>query len=172
VLPVAGGGEAEAEIHFSPEYAAGYAWYFPKKDTANVGLALDAEKRAQITALLDDFVRRLAERGKISGDTVLRKTGGPIPVGGPPVVTRRGNMLLVGDAAGQTDPLTGAGIHRAVVCGTVAGKAAARSDPSSYEAEWRDLFLPALRRSLEARRLLTTAPAGRYESALRKAWKV
>ena len=54
--------------------------------------------------------------------------------------------MVVGDAAGQVDPITGGGIHLAASCGRIAGEVAAEAveacDPSSeflkrYEDRWR-----------------------------------
>jgi digeranylgeranylglycerophospholipid reductase len=75
-------------------------------------------------------------------------------------VTRQ-NVLLVGDAAGQTHPITGAGVFQAVICGRMAGNWAARAVKagnlgllSEYEKEWRDLFGEALERAFRRRQLL------------------
>src|SRR6185437_12282702 len=67
-----------------------------------------------------------AERIALSGTDQL--TGGLIPVGGRiRSIGRLGNVpvLLAGDAAGLTNPVTGAGIEAAVVSGEQAGSAAA-----------------------------------------------
>jgi digeranylgeranylglycerophospholipid reductase len=68
-------------------------------------------------------------------------------------------MLLAGDAAGQINPLTGAGIAPAVICGSMAGKwagrAAVRGDMSllsRYDKEWRRLYEDSLCRALAARK--------------------
>jgi len=169
----------DAEIYFSPRYGAGYAWCFPKGQFVNVGLALDFDRRGRLGGFLDEFTSRLVRKGKLPSGVVMRRTGGLIPVGGAPPETVRGNMLLVGDAAGQTNPLTGAGIYNAVACGKIAGEViakAVKTDDLSllgeYETEWRDLLHDSLRRALNARRTLERASIRDYESILRKAWKV
>ena len=55
-------------------------------------------------------------------------------------------FLVVGDAAGQVDPITGGGIHTTISCARTAGEVAAESvkgeDSSSeflmnYQRKWR-----------------------------------
>ena len=66
-------------------------------------------------------------------------------------------VLLAGDAAGLTNPVTGAGIAAAVHSGTLAGDAAAaivageRSAASDYEEELRSVFGASLERALRRR---------------------
>jgi len=120
-------GQTVTEVHFAPEYVGGYAWLFPKGDTANVGLGVHPSCSRWLRSGLRDFIRQLVEKGKLTDTKPLSKTGGLIPVGGPVAVTQRENMLLAGDAAGQTHPVTGAGIMSALACGELAGQAAARA---------------------------------------------
>jgi flavin-dependent dehydrogenase len=72
-----------------------------------------------------------------------------------------GNILLVGDAAGHTHPVTGAGIFSAVIGGTLAGEAAAQAIKTSdlaaldeYEREWASFMGGPLRHALSKRRYL------------------
>ena len=71
---------------------------------------------------------------------------GRIPAEAPRAIAG-GNILLAGDAAGHTHPITGAGIVQAVIGGRMAGKWAARAVESgdmnnlaNYESEWMDFF--------------------------------
>ncbi len=70
-------------------------------------------------------------------------------------------ILLAGDAAGLTNPVTGAGINAAVISGTLAGEAAARicggdadAAGTDYAEESADLFSSSLARALARRREL------------------
>lgn len=168
-----------AEIHFSPSYGAGYAWVFPYGETAGVGLALDRDHPGDLKELLPSFVGHLVGRGKLKRAEPAATVSGLIPVGGAVNATVIGNMALVGDAAGQTNPLTGAGLMAAVACGEMAGRAAARAvtedEPSllrEYEEEWRDLLGGFLGRALSGRRALLAASAEDYPEALRQAWRL
>ncbi len=132
------------DLFFHPDYEGGYAWFFPKGRTANVGIGVMPKKTAFLSTLLSGFLERLLSSGTLSRINIVGKTGGSIPCG-PLRQTVFGNILLVGDAAGQTHPITGAGILNAVMAGEIAGRIAseaiARDDPaylSQYEIEWRE----------------------------------
>ena len=76
-------------------------------------------------------------------------------------------MLLAGDAAGLTNPVTGAGIASAVQSGALAGRAAAdllggrAGALDDYEEELGDIFDAALGRALRRRRARAGALCGR-----------
>jgi len=164
------------EVYFDPEIYGGYGWLFPKGKEANVGLGIlrSATRKDSIRKRLDRFVLRLKSEGKIE-DTPLAAAAGWIPVA-PPRRVVRGNIVLAGDAAGHTHPITGAGIFHAVVCGRMAGKWAAEAvrsnDPArlqGYEAEWRDLLEETLQRA-SARRRLLEKNWGRLGEILPRCW--
>ena len=75
----------------------------------------------------------LDRAGKVIKDGIVGVATGLIPVGGYLNSVPDDNILLVGDAAGHADPITGAGIVPAIQCGRIAGKIAAE-----------DLRLPAV----------------------------
>jgi len=176
VLPLAQPSEA-ADIFLAPESGAGYGWCFPRGSEANVGVALPLEERKRLRGALDSLVARLVRSGKIASATPIRRTGGLVPVSGPISQTVIGSMLLVGDAAGQTHPLTGAGILTACACGRMAGEAIARaatqqsfSPLGEYEAQWRDLYGDYLARGLKSRKQLAQARPDEFLEAIRAAW--
>jgi len=176
VLPLAERGEV-ADIFLAAEYGAGYGWCFPRGSQANVGVALPFDRRERLRAALDDLAERLVRAGKLASATLIRRTGGLIPVSGPVAQTAVGSILLVGDAAGQTHPLSGAGILTACACGRMAGEAAAQavaehsSAPlANYETRWRDLYGGYFARGLEARREITQAAPDNFVAAVRAAW--
>ena len=151
------------EVYFHADIYGGYAWLFPKGPEANVGLGIRRGSKwsRPLKATLERFVRRLAEEGKIKG-VPHGLTAGWIPA--EPVRKVSGDaMLLAGDAAGQTHPITGAGIVQAVLCGRMAGKWAARAILESdlrllreYDREWQDDFGEQLNRAFYKRRKLET----------------
>ena len=88
-------------------------------------------------------------------------------------------VLLAGDAAGLTHPITGAGIPAAVISGTLAGDAAAAwlggdtHAADDYADELDALFGASLARAVAHRReLLAGHAAGTPPgpAALRRAW--
>lgn len=78
-----------------------------------------------------------------------------------------GRVLLVGDAAGYVDALTGEGIRTGLACARAAVDAVIVGDPASYERDWRRLtrsyrllttaLLTASRRQLVRRHIVTAA---------------
>ncbi len=146
------------EIYFDPEIVAGYGWLFPKGKVANVGLGMLQSNggRPSLRKVLDRFIRRLETEGKIHGAPVAH-TAGWIPAEAVRNAVH-GKIVLVGDAAGHTHPITGAGIFAAVTCGRMAGKwaasAAAAKDRTllkAYDREWRDFFSETYQRAFRRR---------------------
>jgi digeranylgeranylglycerophospholipid reductase len=134
------------EIFFSKEVEGGYAWFFPKGMTANIGLGTIPQKANILVTLMTGFLDRLADLKGFSGIHVVGKTGGAIPCD-KPGQTVFGNVLLVGDAAGHAHPITGAGILNAVIGGEMAGRISAEAVLNknlthlrNYESEWLETF--------------------------------
>ncbi len=123
------------QIFFGNRIApGGYAWIFPKQGCANVGLGVQ-RSGAPVRRLLEAF---LAEHGYASGAMQACF----IPVSGPIEKTVQGNVLAVGDAAGHVVASNGGGISIAMICGRLAGLAAARhlregESLTAYERDWR-----------------------------------
>jgi geranylgeranyl reductase family protein len=106
-----------AEVYFSPEYFGGYAWLFPKGEVANIGIGIHPSGVTRINSLLADFCQNLKNRKIVKDVFPLNRTAGLVPYGGLAHCLAQNNILLAGDAAGCTHPLTGAGIVNAVVSG-------------------------------------------------------
>jgi flavin-dependent dehydrogenase len=169
------------DIFLSADYRGGYAWLFPKGAVANVGLGVAVESRRTLKPLLTALCKKLAGERRI-GTRALALTGGAIPVGGRLLsIGYLGGaaVLLAGDAAGLTNPVTGAGIASAVQSGTLAGRAAAdflgdcAGAIQCYEEELGDIFDAALNRALRRRRevLARYAAGGRPDArALSDGW--
>jgi len=176
VLPLAQPSEV-ADVFLAREYHTGYGWCFPRGREANVGVALPFEQRGRLSAALDGLVQLLLRSGKLAGARPTRRTAGLVPVGGPIAQTAIGSMVLVGSAAGQVHPLSGAGILTACACGQLAGKAAARavaqrclSPLGEYDHCWRDLYGSYFARGLESRKRLLDAPADKFIEAVQAVW--
>jgi digeranylgeranylglycerophospholipid reductase len=108
-------------VYLNKKIRHGYGWVFPKGDVANVGLGADPQIAAK--SLLDQFVEHL-RRENVLKPGILARSGGLIPVSGLRENLTVGNVLLCGDAAGLTHPISGAGISQAVISGKLAGTAA------------------------------------------------
>jgi geranylgeranyl reductase family protein len=114
---------------------AGYAWIFPKAQYLSVGIMAMRPGPGRLQAGL----RRVAARYGVSLEGVTVH-GHPIPLQLRPerLMTRR--VLLVGDAAGLADPLSGEGIRLAIVSGKLAAEALLAGRPSQYPGQvWRKL---------------------------------
>jgi len=156
------------DIFLSADYRGGYGWLFPKGAVANVGLGISVDgavpdgmsTRRGLKDMLMALLTRLSAERRI-GTSGWGLTGGAIPVGGRLKSIgklRDTAVFLAGDAAGLTNPVTGAGIASAVQSGTMAGRAAAdfvhghAAALDDYEEELGDIFDAALGRALRRRR--------------------
>lgn len=167
------------EVFFHQDYVGGYAWFFPKGRTANVGVGVIPQKANRLLSLIDQFAHRLVDANKVTTSEVIGMTGGAIPCGGPHQ-TVFGNVLLVGDAAGHTHPITGAGIFNAVVGGEIAGRIAAealkRRDLQylrNYENQWKETFGESLLYGVSKRGVLEenwNKPDIHFNDLIQKTW--
>ncbi|WP_295723420.1 NAD(P)/FAD-dependent oxidoreductase [uncultured Methanobrevibacter sp.] len=124
------------EFYFGSCAPGGYVWVFPKgDDIANVGLAVIAPKANKpAIEYLDDFV----SKSPITKDAqpVEINVGGD-PVGGMPKKIYDDHIMVVGDAAGQVNPLTGGGIISGMTGGMYAGQVAAEAiKDEDYSAKY------------------------------------
>jgi digeranylgeranylglycerophospholipid reductase len=112
------------ELHFVvPDF---FAWVIPLKDRARIGLCVKGNPRPH----LDRFVKRLKAAGRLKSDRVYAESFGIIPVHKPSMKTQFGNVVTLGDAAGQVKASTGGGI----IFGIQAAEHACSPD---YERLWR-----------------------------------
>ena len=117
-------------------------------------------------------------RDEVVGAEVLGRTGGSIPVGGIRVPLVHDSILFVGDAAGLTHPITGAGIASAVVSGERAGLAAAEflargAALDEYAADMQDEFAESLARAVARREWLMErwhTPAAHLDETHKRGW--
>jgi len=114
------------------EVRMGYLWIFPKAAHLSVGIGALRPRPGELQAVLRRVMARYGL--DLSG---IPLHGHPIPVflGGEPVAT--GRSLLVGDAAGLADPLTGEGIRLAIKSGRMAAEAILAETPAKYARELR-----------------------------------
>jgi geranylgeranyl reductase family protein len=163
------------EVYFQQQIYGGYGWLFPKGETANVGLGMK-ERRGDcsIRIALDRFVEQLVQSGKIRR-SILGLTAGWIPAE-PLRNAVIGRVLLAGDAAGQTNAITGAGVAQAVLCGRMAGEYAAKAIQAGdlnllqeYDTQWWDLFGETLQRAYERRQQLERG-WDTLEDTIRSCW--
>jgi digeranylgeranylglycerophospholipid reductase len=133
---------------FDPGIAGvGYLWFYPKSHGWTVGLGCLA---SQIVEPMSFVLERILKTNKIyrqlipPGSRVLRLEGASIPMA-PLGKIFTDNVMLVGDAAGHCDSMTGDGIYHAMAAGKLAGTVAAEAiskgdyseqELSSYQSKW------------------------------------
>jgi geranylgeranyl reductase family protein len=120
---------AEAPVFIFGRIRNGYLWIFPKASHLSVGIGALRPRPGEMRAVLKKV---MAEYGVSLEGVPLH--GHPLPVflGREPVATARG--LLVGDAAGLIDPLTGEGIRYAIKSGRLAARCILEGRADSYNA--------------------------------------
>lgn len=151
-----------SRFYIGEKYApGGYLWIFPKgKNTANVGLGLLGSSSGNVRAvsLLQKFIESYLPQAKI-----LEMVVGGVPVSGQIKQTVSGGLMLVGDAARQSDPLTGGGIVNAMDAGKMAGEVCIKAHEAGdysqrtlkeYEDKWRATIGKELSKSLTVKNLL------------------
>ncbi|MGZ4948841.1 MAG: NAD(P)/FAD-dependent oxidoreductase [Halobacteriota archaeon] len=146
--------EGTLDFYFGSEAPSGYAWAFPKGDgSANIGLGMLGSKAGVKKPIeyLKDFMKRHFPDGQ-----PLALVVGGVPVSNGLATMVRDGLMLVGDAARHTQPITGGGIIPALEGGTIAGavacKAIRQNDVSAsvlreYETAWNSRFGKSNKRS-------------------------
>lgn len=169
----------DTDIWVTDEFPGGYGWLFPKGRLANLGMGADKRFEVNLKEPLDRLHAQLAAQGLV-GEEIVGRTGGAIPVGGLREQLVVGDVLFVGDAAGLTHPITGAGIPAAVVSGERAGEAIAqwleageREALDDFEEDVRDQFEGTLLRAVERRDFLDTCwrtQKAQQDTTMRRGW--
>ncbi|MGB0855583.1 MAG: NAD(P)/FAD-dependent oxidoreductase [Nitrosopumilus sp.] len=128
---------------------AGYAWIFPLGDnTARIGVGIgkpesDVDPTQRLKELMERKLGPIKKLGKI---TPIEFHYGLIPNDGLSRKTVFNNLILVGDSAGQANPLVLEGIRYAIKFGRVAGLISSdaiksgktgEKDLYPYEEKWR-----------------------------------
>jgi len=88
----------------------GYAWVFPKRDYLSIGAGCLASKARHLDRYHQKFLNSLS----IGSYTIARSSSHLIPTCTKGRLVWQDKALLLGDAAGLADPLTGEGIYNAI----------------------------------------------------------
>ncbi|MBL7075695.1 NAD(P)/FAD-dependent oxidoreductase, partial [candidate division KSB1 bacterium] len=124
----------------------GYVWIFPKGERlANVGIGIrgDYVKNRSPLSYLNEFVEK-----RFPGAAILTMVAGGVPIDKPVKRMVTNGFMLAGDAAHQSNPMSGGGIINAMEAGRLAGQVAARAIREEnvsqkrleeYELEWDEL---------------------------------
>ncbi len=128
---------------YSKARESSYVWIFPKSEniTVGTGLRLGAKK---IKKKFDDFLQSHPSAEKIQTDNIKRPHAHLLPAVNDPsfydLPIAGDGWLLVGDAAGHVNPLTGEGISFAMFDGELAAQAILSKNLKEYENNWQESF--------------------------------
>ncbi|MEJ1202832.1 MULTISPECIES: NAD(P)/FAD-dependent oxidoreductase [unclassified Streptomyces] len=118
------------EVHWGPDGEA----YVTPLGPALVGVALLTARRAPFSIQLESFPELAARLPQEAAVTAVRGAG---PLRQRARTRTHGRVLLVGDAAGYTDALTGEGLSLAFTGAEALVANVRRGTPSRYETDWR-----------------------------------
>jgi len=165
----------EAEISVPPEGLAkwdsligldlgilrgGYGWVFPKKDHLSVGVGCPMR---QVRKLRHSYQKVLSLR-QLEGYEVTRLRSHLLPVARKGVAIQSDRGLLLGDAAGLLDPLTGEGIYYAIRSAQIAAPIIGQSlqdrtvDLGGYQHAVDKEIMPELKAARALARVFTWFP--------------
>lgn len=148
----------------------GYGWIFPKKEHLNIGIGSIIKRgdnpniKVNLLESFKSFKDTLKKQKLIPPNLKIDKVkGGALPVY-PIKKTFSNRAILIGDAAGVINPITGEGIYYAMSSGEIAANVVSKaletedlSDTflSNYQTNWKKDFgedLDMLSESLEVKR--------------------
>ena len=149
------GPERLGYIHSKFNFIPGYGWVFPKKKHLNIGVGFIhfvKQKTTDKKSLLDLYSQYITilKKEKIIPENIKigKCKGGALPVY-PLEKTYSERVILVGDAAGFINPLSGEGIYYAMASGEIAAniivKCFEKNDFSNrslseYQKNWKKDF--------------------------------
>ena len=109
------------------EVGFGYVWIFPKADHLSIGIGGLHPRPGELQSAMERVMRQFGIQ--IEGQV---RHGHPIPIYTHSEQLGTARSLLVGDAAGLVDPVTGEGIRFAIRSGRMAAKAIMAGSIESY----------------------------------------
>jgi geranylgeranyl reductase family protein len=155
-------GRAVVELGTVP---GGYAWVFPKGDHVNVGVG---GWESEGPRLREHLERACAAYG-LPAERLESLRGYRLPMRSAGGGARRGRALLVGDAAGLVDPLSGDGIYEALVSSRLAAESTVEllggGDLDGYEPKLEAALGRTLSASWTAKLALERFPRVVFEVA-------
>ena len=146
--------DGKVEVYFDQiKYPGFFAWIIPSGNGAGkVGIA---GREINVSNVMEQFLRN---KGKHS---TIRKIFAPIWIKGPIKNFVSENIVIVGDAAGQSKPTTAGGIYSCGMGGFLAGNSVTKyletkeySDLQQYQKNWHAKFGKEFEKQRIARKIL------------------
>jgi len=123
----------------------GYSWVFPNKDFIKIGLGgLQNKNKLDIFTLLSRFMSFLG----VEPALIKSVKGYSVPLGNYLSEPIKKGFILIGDAAGFVDPLTGEGIYYALKSAELASNCILEIMKNGSERTLEDLYLTSLRKEI------------------------
>ncbi|MFH1297253.1 MAG: NAD(P)/FAD-dependent oxidoreductase [Bacteroidota bacterium] len=141
-------------------FPGGYGWIFPKRDHFSIGVGGPASLSGYLKRYNEQFIQSSGIR--FTGIRSLKAW--PIPMKTRKGLFHYGQVVVAGDAAGLTDPLTGEGISYAIRSGTMAGRAVfsyLQGDTgalASYSEEINHELMPEILEAERIKAIFNTVP--------------
>jgi geranylgeranyl reductase family protein len=158
-------GRATIEVGVVP---GGYGWIFPKEGHANYGVGGWAAEGPR----LRDHLHRLCRAHHVDPEELASVQGRRLPMRRTPAAAR-GRVLLVGDAAGLVDPLSGDGLSEAFLSARLAAAAILNARLDDYESSLASALGRYAATSWKAKLVLDRHPRVAFEVArIPAVWKV
>lgn len=120
-------------IVFSFDRIEGYGWVFPKKSHINIGIGEfshtinQTKPKKNLRDIYTQYITSLKENGILPRDLKIGKLKGAALPFQPLEKTYTDRVILVGDAAGFVNPVSGAGLYYAMSSGMIAADVAAQA---------------------------------------------
>ena len=158
-------GKATVELGVVP---GGYGWVFPKAEHANYGVGGWAAEGPRLRSHL----RRLCAVHGVDANRLTDLHGRRLPMRRTDAAAR-GPVLLVGDAAGLVDPLSGDGIYEALLSARLAAEAILAGRLDTYENALAAALARYAETSWKAKLVLDRHPRASFQIArLPPVWRI
>ena len=155
------------ELYFGRKYAPGFfGWFIPvNENSARLGIAVSRIFSGKTRIFMQKFLKKhplICKRLKKS--RITNTYGGFVPGAGPVKKTYHTNIMVAGDAAGQSKATTGGGVNIGGYCGRLAGLMASKiiseeltptKGCREYQRRWQGQFEPELSIMKLFRRMMT-----------------
>ena len=146
--------KGKVEVYFDQKkYPGFFAWVIPSSD--GIGKVGVAGKGINVSETIQEFLLR---KGNSS---TIRKIFAPIWIKGPIKKFVSKNIVIIGDAAGQSKPTTAGGIYSCGMGGIFAGRAISKylkseneNELDEYQKMWMKKFGKEFEKQLLARKIL------------------